>query len=295
MRGSGFGLIVVTGLLVTASVAGCSDTDDNPPGKQLDVRIVELENDPGLPLSPPTMSRTPIDPEVVAGWVATESRQSPSEPRDPGSVSLPDPIEGQTYLAVTSGTGCLPADDAQLWRDGDELHVKIVAPTDDDINCDAPNQAWAQLSVDSELVEGATVINGQSPVAATGPGELVEAIPVGSLTEDRVDLLSSRPIELTAPGDADPILDALKDTGDAENLDSAESVLTGAPPDGERRFVFLLEGCPSTEPVLLVAPGVLSGEMTRDCDESPEFVLSVFDVPIEHTAPDMVPTVYGQS
>ncbi|MFD0557573.1 hypothetical protein FB566_2848 [Stackebrandtia endophytica] len=289
LRSIGLVLIAVTGV-----VAGCGDTDENPPGKQLDARIVELKNDPGLPLTPPTMSPAPIDAGLVAGWVAAESGQPGDDVRDPDAVRLPETIEGQTYLAVTSGTGCLPGDDAELWRDGTELHVKIVAPTEDDLNCDAENHAWAQLAVDSELVEGTRLINGRTPVAATGPAKLIEAIPVGALADDRTDLLSLRPIELTAPGDADPILDALDAAKGAENLDTAEAALTGAPPDGERRFVYLLEGCPDVDPALLVTSAAISAESAGDCTEPAQFILAVFDVPIENTTPQMAPTVYGQ-
>lgn len=288
---SAVGLTVLAGLLL-----GCSESEEPPPGEELDAQIVMLENDPTLPLTPPAVSAQPVDPGLMAGWIATESDADDAEPRDPNSGELPEAEDGKSYVFLTSGTRCLPAQDASLWRDGDALEVVLDVPDEEDVNCESPNRVHVQFAVDSDLVEGVTAVDGDGIMSPTGPAESVAEVMVGKLFDDRIELTSVEPVEVTSAEDGEPILSALADADGAENLDEVEAVLTESVPDGMRRFAFLLRGCPGDESVLAVAPGLVSAERTgpgqSGCSEAEQFLLTVFDVPSDTVTPDTRPALY---
>ncbi|HIW64079.1 MAG TPA: hypothetical protein H9881_16610 [Candidatus Stackebrandtia excrementipullorum] len=287
------GLAVLVGLL-----SGCSEAEELPPGEKLDAQVVMLENDPALPLPPPTISTRPVDAGLVAGWVAADSTaDGDAEPRDPDGVALPDDEDGKSYVFVATGTRCLPAEGASLWRDGDALTVVPTVP-DEDVNCDAPNHAHIQFAVDEELVAGVTTVNGEAIADPLGPAEPVAEIALGELFADRAALSAVDPVEIAGSGGGEPFMSALIAADGAENLDEVEKLLTDQVPDDMRRFAFLMRGCPGDESVLVVAPGVVSAERVgpgaSGCPEAEQFVLTVFDVPADVMTTDTRPGLYGQ-
>ena len=294
------GVIGAMGLmLATGTLLGCSAEHEAPPGEELDARVVMLENDPALPLTPPAVSTRPVDPGLMAGWVAAESDDGgPEDPRNPNGHEIPEAEDGKSYVFVTTGTSCLPVEDATLRRDGDALEVAVDVP-DEQVDCAVPNHAHIQFAVDSSLVEGVTTVNGEVIAAATGPAEAVAEVTVGTLFDDRRELSTVRPVELVSTGDAEPILTALADAAGADDLEKAETALTAPPPDGMRRFAFLLQGCPGDETVLVVAPGVVSAERIgpgqSGCPEAEQFLVSVFDVPADAVTSDTEPALYRQT
>lgn len=284
------GLTAATGLLL-----GCSSgTEEQPAGEELAAQVVMLENDPALPLSPPAIATSPIDPVVVAGWIAADIGGD-GEPRDPNGVELPEPQADKSYVFAAMGTSCLPAEDASLWRDGDDLRVVLDIP-DDEVDCVVPNHAQVQFTVDSDLIAGVTTVNGDTIVDPAGPGEPIAEVMVGELFDDWTELVAVTPVEITETGGGEPILTALVETGEAENLDDVEGVLTEPVPDGMRRFAFLLRGCPGDSTILVVAPSVVSAERVgpgvSGCSEAEQFSLNVFDVPTDRLIPDTHPAVY---
>ncbi|MGH8793714.1 MAG: hypothetical protein ACRDXX_13855 [Stackebrandtia sp.] len=301
------GLLFAAAFLLAAGCEPSGDISDTPSGERLDAEVVVLESvSPQRERLHASVSDSPIDSEVAAGWTAAETEPAepaePAEPRDPDSVDLPEAEEGMSYVAVERGTDCDKAEDARLWRDGDDLHVEIVVPErdpDEVVNCEVPITAYVQFAVPTEAIEGVKTVDGAEPVDPTGPGELVEAVDVGPLFDDRAAAASAPPVELVESGDGDEIYDALDAAKDAENVGDAEAALQGLPDEGRRRFAFLVYGCPGDEPVLVVAPGVVSAELAGpgrgDCGEQSTYVVAVFDVDAEYVNDSTTPALYGQN
>ncbi|MFD0560519.1 hypothetical protein FB566_3826 [Stackebrandtia endophytica] len=285
--------------IVAALLLGCSSTEEPSAGDEITADVVMLENDPVLPLPPPAISPDPVDPGLVAGWIAADlGGDADPRPRDPAGVELPEAEPGKSYVFAAVATSCLPARGASLWRDGDALNVVMDVP-DEDVDCVAPNHAQVQLAVDSDLVAGVTTVNGDPVVDPMGPAKPVTEIPVGELFDDWTHLVKVAPVEITAPGDADPILDALTETGEADNLDEITAAVTEPVPDDTRRFAFLTRGCPGDDTILVVAADVVAAERVgpgrSGCSDVEQFTVAVFDVPADRLTTGTRPMLYDQT
>lgn len=139
---------------------------------------------------------------------------------------------------------------------------------------------WLQTAA----VAGAVLLGGCSPGGGSGDGELVL---FAALRTDAAGRLGPAATELTAEGGFDDL-----------GLSGPSSV-SGAPelPElrpGVRRFAFVLLGCRHDSARLVIADGVVRGELLEDgstdattvCDAPARF-LAVFDVPADDLPDDV--------
>ena len=128
----------------------------------------------------------------------------------------------------------------------------------------------------TDQVRDVATVNGETPLAAAGPGEPVDFVPLGT-------------------GDFDDIAPAELGVGAAQamavRLGGSEDALAalGQPvPDGRRGFAFVRSGCAETGAVLLVSHETITAELTggedTNCD-APAYFLLTFTIARDDVPP----------
>jgi hypothetical protein len=256
-------LLPVIAVLV---LAGC-ETESGPsvprPGSELlPAEILAFEE--GGPPDHVAISEEPVYwPEFIDWW----SEEISGEP----VADEPD----RTYVAARGVTGCRWPEGALVTRKGPDLSVEFTGGVEQE-TCARAFTPSVLLAVRSADIEGVRTVNGVKPGSTTGPGRLMEFVPLGAgheLIPSAVDLAD----------DPDPLYAALEAAG-VSNLPEARAALEARPPAGHRGFAFVEDGCADTGAVLLIDDPItvmLTGGEGTACD-APEYYLATFEVPAEY-------------
>lgn len=275
-------------LILLVLLTGCTGDPPEPAGERLDATVVEFDTDVHTPAGTYAMDDAPIDARVAAGWRATEPRvygepDEPSHEDDPEIADRP----GRTYVLATGGTGCGLREDAELWRDGDDLAVRFTGGSDGPDECNRHYTALAQFEVDSAALAGVRTLYDKPLLDGAGPGTRTGFVRLGPLRQGSSKL---GPVELT--GNAARTLTAALARAGAGDPEQARAALLRTPAAGNRAFAFVVSGCQETGASLFVSRTYLAVLLTGGngtvCD-APAYFLVRYDLPARLVPPAAKP------
>lgn len=273
-------------LLPAAVLTSCGD--GNPPepdGNRLDAGLVGFDPDADTVPGTAATGDAPIDLAVVEGWRATDPDNTyyPGPPDSSGDEQQIPDRPGRSYVLVTDSTGCRERGGAELWREGDDLSVRFTGGGEELEECARPYTAVAQFEVDQAALDGVRTVDGEQPVAGTGPGTRIAFLRIGTLGPDARRIA---PAELRGTT-GQTMYDALRRAG-ARDLAKARAALLREPAAGHRSFGFVRTGCAETGARLLLSRTYLTAQLTGGgntaCDAAEHFLV-VYDLPAQLVPP----------
>ena len=253
-------------LLATACGQGAPGTPQPDPDPLL-VNVVAFDPQGYATKSFVAISTTPIRPQAFASWFAgAGSLQTTADDR---------PVApGWTYVAAAASTGCRAPESVEVARAGTDLRVEFAGGIERQ-ECVRAVGPLAVVAVPSKDVRGVRTVNGIAPVAAGGPGQLVDFVPLGTgrITPGAAEL-----------GDTAALRAQLAAAGVAMS-GAVGTALDRTAGTDERGFAFVLTGCAETSAVLLLAHDKITADLTGGegtaCD-APEYFLVTFVAGADH-------------